>query len=314
MAAFHGNRVPAGLISKLHTACDCCRTLKIKCDGKAPCSRCDRRNTKCLYSLQHKAGPRPRSEAAPPFAPDKNGKAMMCLLAQRVSEAEGEVARRRGQGGNSNELKDTKRLAAEEEEGEVITQGGGKTKKHKQSPAEALSAAYSDVAALFSNAAANMPAQASQVHIKHYNQNTLHLLPPLTDLDAGYRPPALKKVATMWQQPKVMTAGAEQPQQQDQDKQQQQYYEEQAGVQGHDEQQLFYEQHQHQHQHQHQRQQYGYYNEPPYGGGGAGGGGACDPAMESSRQRRQGELSQASIEVVHADVLMVASKCLAWPV
>ena len=26
---------------------------------------------------------------------------------------------------------------------------------------------------------------------------------------------------------------------------------------------------------------------------------ACDPALESSRQRRQGELSQASIEVAH---------------
>ena len=33
---------------------------------------------------------------------------------------------------------------------------------------------------------------------------------------------------------------------------------------------------------------------------------ACDPALESSRQRRQGELSQASIEVVHVEILMVA--------
>ena len=32
---------------------------------------------------------------------------------------------------------------------------------------------------------------------------------------------------------------------------------------------------------------------------------ACDPALESSRQRRQGELSQASIDVVHVEILMV---------
>ena len=77
------------LISKLHTACDCCRAKKIKCDGKTPCSRCDLRHLNCSYSLQHKSGPRPRSEAAPPRAPDKNGKAMLCLLAQRV-ESDGE--------------------------------------------------------------------------------------------------------------------------------------------------------------------------------------------------------------------------------
>ena len=48
---------PASLTSKLHTACDCCRAVKIKCDGKAPCSRCDHRHLNCSYSLQHKAAP-----------------------------------------------------------------------------------------------------------------------------------------------------------------------------------------------------------------------------------------------------------------
>jgi hypothetical protein len=33
---------------------------------------------------------------------------------------------------------------------------------------------------------------------------------------------------------------------------------------------------------------------------------ACNPALESSRQRRHGELLQASIEVLHAEILMAA--------
>ncbi|KAL6708517.1 hypothetical protein ACN47E_002780 [Coniothyrium glycines] len=45
---------------KLHTACDECRTRKLKCSGDAPkCVRCKREKMDCIYSLQKQMG-RPR--------------------------------------------------------------------------------------------------------------------------------------------------------------------------------------------------------------------------------------------------------------
>ncbi|KAF2189498.1 hypothetical protein K469DRAFT_658388 [Zopfia rhizophila CBS 207.26] len=45
---------------KLHTACDECRTRKLKCSGELPqCSRCEREGIRCVYSPQKQMG-RPR--------------------------------------------------------------------------------------------------------------------------------------------------------------------------------------------------------------------------------------------------------------
>ncbi|KAF2018910.1 hypothetical protein BU24DRAFT_488968 [Aaosphaeria arxii CBS 175.79] len=56
---------------KLHSACDDCRTRKLKCSGESPqCSRCAREGIRCVYSPQKQMG-RPRKrrredEVTPP--------------------------------------------------------------------------------------------------------------------------------------------------------------------------------------------------------------------------------------------------------
>lgn len=41
----------------LRAACDACHRMKRKCDGKNPCTRCDRRGRECFYSCKQKSGP-----------------------------------------------------------------------------------------------------------------------------------------------------------------------------------------------------------------------------------------------------------------
>lgn len=42
---------------QLRAACDVCHRMKRKCDGKQPCTRCDRHNRDCAYSCKQKSGP-----------------------------------------------------------------------------------------------------------------------------------------------------------------------------------------------------------------------------------------------------------------
>ncbi|ORY13494.1 hypothetical protein BCR34DRAFT_264339 [Clohesyomyces aquaticus] len=55
---------------KLHSACDECRTRKLKCSGEFPnCSRCEREQIRCVYSPQKQMGrprKRRREEGEPP--------------------------------------------------------------------------------------------------------------------------------------------------------------------------------------------------------------------------------------------------------
>lgn len=41
----------------LRAACDACHRMKRKCDGKHPCTRCERRSRDCFYSYKQKSGP-----------------------------------------------------------------------------------------------------------------------------------------------------------------------------------------------------------------------------------------------------------------
>lgn len=41
----------------LRAACDACHRMKRKCDGKQPCTRCERRGRDCFYSCKQKSGP-----------------------------------------------------------------------------------------------------------------------------------------------------------------------------------------------------------------------------------------------------------------
>lgn len=41
----------------LRAACDACHRMKRKCDGKQPCTRCERRSRDCAYSNKQKSGP-----------------------------------------------------------------------------------------------------------------------------------------------------------------------------------------------------------------------------------------------------------------
>ncbi|CAM9580573.1 unnamed protein product, partial [Ectocarpus sp. 12 AP-2014] len=41
----------------LRSACDACHRMKRKCDGKHPCTRCERRGRDCVYGYKQKSGP-----------------------------------------------------------------------------------------------------------------------------------------------------------------------------------------------------------------------------------------------------------------
>ncbi|KAH7414509.1 hypothetical protein DE146DRAFT_38158 [Phaeosphaeria sp. MPI-PUGE-AT-0046c] len=54
--------------AKLHTACDECRTRKLKCSGDKPnCTRCQKENLVCIFSVQKQMGrPRKRRRGSDP--------------------------------------------------------------------------------------------------------------------------------------------------------------------------------------------------------------------------------------------------------